>query len=250
MPDRFDLTMTFPSTTTIEMPSGSSIAFPGSGQPSIPLYGAGITISFPVGSGLTFEEGSNVKIEIPGQSEPIDLSSSGSGNLKVTVPGHSPVTLEPTSPMGVSIPELGPPPFELPRGSTVSLTPDGPTIELPIPHPESGLLAFGGLPLLPYHGQHSAHLHWDFVHWRRPPLDPTWEPIPWVGMLDEFVRIRDANEVVSFVVKRGPLGLCEHGLPATHNRSWPPSEDSESCYHMGAALYEHGLGGYECRQHQ
>lgn len=114
-----------------------------------------------------------------------------------------------------------------------------------MPDPESGLLAFGGLPLLPYHGQHSAHLHWDFVHWRRPPLDPTWEPIPWVGMLDEFVRIRDANEVVSFVVKRGPLGLCQHALPATHNRSWPPSEDSESCYHMGAALYEHGLGGYE-----
>lgn len=138
MPDRFDLTITFPNMTTIEMPSGSSIAFPGSGQPSIPLYGAGITISFPAGSGLTYEQGTNVSIEIPGQSEPIDLSSSGSGNLQVSVPGQPAVTLGPTSPMGVSIPELSPPPFELPAASTVSLTPDGPTIELPTP-PTVGL---------------------------------------------------------------------------------------------------------------
>ena len=36
-------------------------------------------------------------------------------------------------------------------------------------------------------------------------------------MLDVFIRIRTAADVLSFAKRYGVLGLCEHGLPASHN---------------------------------
>lgn len=37
------------------------------------------------------------------------------------------------------------------------------------------------------------------------------------GLLDEFLKIKDGSGVLRFAERYGPLGLCEHGLPASHN---------------------------------
>lgn len=37
------------------------------------------------------------------------------------------------------------------------------------------------------------------------------------GMLSRFVAIRDGRGVVAFARRYGVLGICKHGLPATHN---------------------------------
>ena len=52
------------------------------------------------------------------------------------------------------------------------------------------------------------------------------------GMLDVFVRIENANDVLAFVLAYGPLRLCSHGLPWTHilepdegfREMWAPDE--------------------------
>ena len=36
-------------------------------------------------------------------------------------------------------------------------------------------------------------------------------------MLGAFIRIHDAKDVLAFVKRYGPLKVCKHGLPATHN---------------------------------
>ena len=49
------------------------------------------------------------------------------------------------------------------------------------------------------------------------------------GMLDAFVRIKTPEDVLHFARRYGPLALCEHGLPATHN--WTAT--SMGCYPSG-----------------
>ena len=39
-----------------------------------------------------------------------------------------------------------------------------------------------------------------------------------LGALDEFIRIESPEDVLRFVTNYGPVGLCEHGLPAAHNQ--------------------------------
>jgi len=46
------------------------------------------------------------------------------------------------------------------------------------------------------------------------------------GMLDGFIKIRDGAGVLRFARRYGVLGICEHGLPASHN---PPGQ----CYPLG-----------------
>lgn len=36
-------------------------------------------------------------------------------------------------------------------------------------------------------------------------------------MLSSFIRIRDASDIQKFALRYGPLRICKHGLPATHN---------------------------------
>lgn len=37
------------------------------------------------------------------------------------------------------------------------------------------------------------------------------------GMLDRFIGIRTSRDVIGFVRRYGVLGICEHGVPASHN---------------------------------
>ena len=64
----------------------------------------------------------------------------------------------------------------------------------------------------------SEHLHWlhpqpgepSYIEYlKRPAANPS-------GMLDAFVRIKGADDVLRFARRYGPLSLCEHGLPASH----------------------------------
>jgi hypothetical protein len=57
------------------------------------------------------------------------------------------------------------------------------------------------------------------------------------GMLDSFVRLRDARGVLNFARRYGPLAICEHRLPATHN--WTAT--GRGCYPVG---WEEGV----CRE--
>lgn len=41
------------------------------------------------------------------------------------------------------------------------------------------------------------------------------------GMLEAFIRIGDAADVLRFAGRFGILGICEHGLPASHNPAPP-----------------------------
>lgn len=70
------------------------------------------------------------------------------------------------------------------------------------------------------------------------PADPTKAPheAEPKGMLDTFVRIQDGPAVLRFARRYGVLGICEHGLPASHNPP-PPSPAGSSrvwwCYPLG-----------------
>jgi hypothetical protein len=39
-----------------------------------------------------------------------------------------------------------------------------------------------------------------------------------LGALDSFIRIESPEDVLKFVTRYGPVGLCEHGLPSAHNQ--------------------------------
>lgn len=128
-----NLMISFPVDTSVTLPGGASLTFPQGQQPPISLEGSGITISFPAGSGITIPERHNIEVFVPGQTGPIDLSSTVEGNVQVTLPGQGPITLQPTSPMGAVIPELSPPPLQLPAGSSISLAPGAPPFQLSSP---------------------------------------------------------------------------------------------------------------------
>jgi hypothetical protein len=52
------------------------------------------------------------------------------------------------------------------------------------------------------------------------PTNEGWSPLrdgEQRGLLDAFRRIRTAQDVLVFAQRYGVLGLCEHGLPASHN---------------------------------
>lgn len=64
-----------------------------------------------------------------------------------------------------------------------------------------------------------AHLHWA---WHG--FDGATSMGPFVpryvspdGMLDRFIEIRTSHDVIKFARRYGVLGICEHGIPATHN---------------------------------
>jgi len=50
------------------------------------------------------------------------------------------------------------------------------------------------------------------------------------GALDAFLRIRDARGVLRFARRYGPLGICEHGLPASHNPPPPAAIHSRTVW--------------------
>jgi len=56
------------------------------------------------------------------------------------------------------------------------------------------------------------------------------------GALDAFRDIRDGEGVLRFARRYGVLGLCEHGLPVSHNPPPVPAQEEESsrmCYPLG-----------------
>jgi hypothetical protein len=57
------------------------------------------------------------------------------------------------------------------------------------------------------------------------------------GMLDAFVQMKTPDAALRFARRYGPLALCEHGLPTTHN--WTP--ERQGCYPVG---WEQGV----CRE--
>lgn len=59
-----------------------------------------------------------------------------------------------------------------------------------------------------------------YIEWTRP--DETTMPVSTSGMLDNFVRLVTADDVLKFARKYGPLLLCEHRAPFTH--SWIVSD--------------------------
>lgn len=60
------------------------------------------------------------------------------------------------------------------------------------------------------------HLVWDWIHprddWRRP------RTVRSDRLLDEFLRLRQPDDVAPFAAKFGSIMICEHGVPATHRR--------------------------------
>lgn len=110
---------------------------------------------------------------------------------------------------------------------------------------DSGLLAFGGLPLQPLLVPSNVHLHGNLLHWKIPSYGPNSRFVSPNGMLDDFIRINSYQGVLNFARTRGALWLCEHDLPRMHNNPWPPLADTEPCLHLGGELHEFGLGGYE-----
>jgi hypothetical protein len=115
-----NLTITFLSPTTVSFPSGTVIDFPSGGTPAVSLLGDQIAVLFPAGTGIEIPGGERLTVELPG-NPPLDLSPTNTGGLTVTgLPGQPPVEVGPvTPPMGVTIPELSPPPLELPAGAIV-----------------------------------------------------------------------------------------------------------------------------------
>ncbi len=51
------------------------------------------------------------------------------------------------------------------------------------------------------------------------------------GMLDRFIKLVTAEDVLKFAKRYGPLGICHHGLPSSHNS--PPPVD---IYGMGSKI--------------
>jgi len=64
------------------------------------------------------------------------------------------------------------------------------------------------------------------------------------GMLDAFVRIRDGDEALRFAQRYGVLGICEHGLPASHN----PPPFFPGLGHKQTWCYPRGLTGGLARE--
>ncbi|MFC1902438.1 hypothetical protein ACFLX3_05900 [Chloroflexota bacterium] len=40
------------------------------------------------------------------------------------------------------------------------------------------------------------------------------------GALNDFVRIKTPDDIITFARRYGPLGLCKHGLPPMHRGTW------------------------------
>lgn len=53
--------------------------------------------------------------------------------------------------------------------------------------------------------------------WGGTSMDDARRPSNPKGMLDAFVRIKNAADILRFVLKYGVLVVCEHGLPVSHN---------------------------------
>jgi hypothetical protein len=95
----------------------------------------------------------------------------------------------------------------------------------------SGLLGAKGFPV--ERPEIPAYVEWDgeLIRWSlfsHPdfPDDPRWRPriVDPKGMLDRFLRIESATDVLQFARTYGVLELCEHNLPSTHAPSpYPPS---------------------------
>ncbi len=51
----------------------------------------------------------------------------------------------------------------------------------------------------------------------RPGTATAGEAIDYTGALGAFLRMKDADGVLKFAQRYGPLALCAHGVPATHN---------------------------------
>jgi len=82
-----------------------------------------------------------------------------------------------------------------------------------------------------------VHLEGDRLVWSYLHLEEHWHEADPKGMLDAFVRIQDGAGALRFALRYGVLGICEHGLPATHNP--PPLEPRGTgiaatwCYPLG-----------------
>lgn len=85
----------------------------------------------------------------------------------------------------------------------------------------NGLLGQSGM-IRPRHAPKNIRLTEDgrYIAWTMPG-DAT-ESVDPSGLLDEFVRLITAEDVLRFARKFGPLLLCNHGAPITH--SWLPSD--------------------------
>jgi hypothetical protein len=57
-----------------------------------------------------------------------------------------------------------------------------------------------------------------------------WQNRDPAGMLDAFLRIEDAADVLKFAGRFGVLALCEHGVPFTHNPPGGFGSSEHGCY--------------------
>jgi hypothetical protein len=123
--------------TTIPVPSGSSITFPGC--PAMTIGGSDNSqVTIPAGGLFSFPAGERVRVILPsGGQPPFDISASQTG-LSVLAPGRPPHMIPyPTAmmPLVELLPELGPDFVKFPSG-TVFHFPDQPDhrpFELPQP---------------------------------------------------------------------------------------------------------------------
>jgi hypothetical protein len=71
----------------------------------------------------------------------------------------------------------------------------------------------------------------DCLLWEPPRRPEDFRIVDHKGMVDSFVRLKNAQDVLGFAERFGPLYLCVHGLPASHNPG-----DARTPWEPGCAL--------------
>jgi hypothetical protein len=105
----------------------------------------------------------------------------------------------------------------------------------------TGSLPFGQLSI-PQH----MYVIGDSLYYRDD-VDYSRERVSDAGILNAFVRIKTADDVLRFARRYGTLGLCKHGLPPMHRGSWYRDviKDRELVEVIRTDEWEPRLGGSE-----
>ena len=116
MPNGNCIEITFPETSTVAIPTGTSVSFPQA--PPLSLS-EGVTVTFPPETGITFPPGSVVVATIPGRP-PIQIDPNEG---TVTIASGQPIPIAELSQIGLAV--------SFPPQTTVSLPGQQPMVALP-----------------------------------------------------------------------------------------------------------------------